>query len=243
MNGLAVVAKRELKSYFASPLAYVFVFIFTLLACGAALLPEFGLFGRSFGGLLEQDECNLVAFFETMPFLLAFFAPAIAMKLWAHERKTGTIELLFTYPLSTAQIVLGKFAAAWVVFLFALLMTAPLVIVIESIGTLSWLLLLGGYFATALLAAALTAIACAASAVTDNNVISLIIGVFICSILLLFNLIPLETTFLESFFRAAGLLEHFESLITGKISITAIGYFLSVTAAGLLLNLFFLDTK
>lgn len=243
MHALLVVAKRELKSYFSSPLAYVFVFIFTLLSCGGALLPEFELFGEPFGGLLDQSECTLEVFFRNIPFLLAFFAPAIAMKLWADERKRGTIELLFTYPLSSFQIVLGKFLGAWVVLLFALLMTTPLVFFIDQIGTLDYRLVLVGYLASALIAGAFTAISCAASALTNNNVISLIIGVFFCSTLVGFNLIPFESGFMERFFQSAGILNHFSELVTGKISIQNLSYFLSLIVGCIFLNLYFLESK
>lgn len=243
MHALVVIAKRELRSYFGSPLAYVFMFAFTLLACGAALLPEFELFGRSFGGLLDRPDASMVVFFETMPFLLAFFAPAIAMKLWAYERKTGTIELLFTYPLSTSQVILGKFVGAWIVLLVAFLMTLPLVILIGFVGTLSYSLILSGYVGTLLLAGAFTAIACAASALTDNTVLSLILGVVICGLLLLVNLIPIDLGFLDGIIRSLGALEHFQDLVTGKISISSIVYFLSLMAGSFFLNLFFLDIK
>ncbi|MEK7482721.1 MAG: ABC transporter permease [Planctomycetota bacterium] len=243
MHALIVVAKRELQSYFGSPLAYVFVFIFSLLACGGALLPQFELFGESFGGLLEQGECSLEVFFRNIPFLMAFFAPAIAMKLWADERKKGTIELLFTYPLSSVQIVLGKFVGAWCVLLFALMMTLPLVFFVNSIGTLDYKLVLMGYFSSALLAGAFTAIACASSALTSNNVISLIIGVFFCSALVGFNLIPFETGFLDRFFQTAGVLEHYSALVNGKVSFQNMSYFFSMMLGCFFLNLYFLETK
>lgn len=241
MHALTVIARRELKMYFNSPLAYIFMFIFTLLSCGAALMPEFEIFGRSFGGLLDKKECNLVAFFAIIPFLLAFFAPAIAMKVWADERKKATIELLLTYPLSFPQIILGKFFAAWAVLTFALVMTFPLVMLIESIGVLYYPLVFAGYMGVILLAGAFTAIACAASALTSNNVVSLILGVFACGVLIGLNLIPFESGVLEHFCRQLGALDHFQSLITGKISVQDGFYFISIMGGCLILNLFFLE--
>lgn len=243
MHALIVVAKRELNSYFSSPLAYVFMFIFTLLACGAALLPEFDLFGRPFGGLLDKNNCSLMVFFDTLPFLLAFFAPAMAMKLWADERKRGTIELLFTYPLSATQIVLGKFVAAWTVLIIALLTTFPLVLLIGSIGKIHYPMLISGYLATILLAGAFTAIACAASALTSNSVVSLIVGVFACSVLIGINLLPFESGIMDSVCRFAGALDHFQSMVMGKIGIHSILYFVSIAIGCFFLNLFFLETK
>jgi ABC-2 type transport system permease protein len=243
MNMMMVVAQRELKSYFTSPLAYVFIFIFTLLACGGALLPEFELFGRPFGGLLESSECSLALFFKNLPFLLAFFAPAVAMKLWADERKKGTIELLFTYPLSSTHIVLGKFLGAWLVLFFALVMTVPLVFIVDQIGHLDYGLVLLGYLASLLLAGAFIGISCMTSALTSNNVISLILGVFVCGTLIGFNLIPFESGIFDRFFQNVGILEHYQSLITGQISFSNLFYFFSLMFGCFVLNLYFLESK
>lgn len=241
MHGVTVIAKRELRVYFNSPLAYVFMFIFALLACGAALLPQFELFGRPFGGLLDKEECSLVVFFAGIPFLLAFFAPAMAMKLWADERKKGTIELLFTYPLTTSEIVLGKFAAAWIMLAIAMAATFPMLLLIESIGVLSYSLAVSGFLGVLLIAGAFTAVSCTASALTNNSVISLILGVFACSALLGLNLLPFEGGLIESLCHNAGALEHFQDLTTGKVGIEAVVYFVSVMAGCLFLNVFFLE--
>ena len=243
MHALIVIAKRELKSYYNSPLAYVFMFIFTLLVCGTALFPTFEILGRSFGGLLEQEECNLFVFFEAIPFFLAFFVPALAMKLWADERKKGTIELLFTYPLSAIQVILGKFVAAWIVVTFALLMTFPMILMVNTIGKIYYPLVFWGYIASILLAGAFIAIASAASALTKNSIVSLIIGVSTCSFLVGINLISFKIGILESFLRVLGALGHFDALVTGQIGLASIVYFISIMIGCFFLNLYFLETK
>ena len=124
MNGFKAVFKRELKSYFATPIAYVFLVVFLFFSA-------YLTFRR---GFFEIRQSDLTAFFINMPLLFAFMVPATAMRLWAEERKSGSIELLFTLPITAAQAVLGKFFAAWVFLAIALSLTFPMVITVCYLG-------------------------------------------------------------------------------------------------------------
>src|SRR3989338_3428695 len=125
MSQLSVIFKRELASYFATPLSYVFILIFLVLS---------GVFTFYLGGFFESGQANLSPFFNFHPWLYLFLVPAIAMRLWAEERKSGTIELLMTLPITRFDAVTGKFLAAWVFAGLALLLTFPMIITVNYLG-------------------------------------------------------------------------------------------------------------
>ena len=148
MRGFLSVYRREVKSYFATPVAYVFLVIF--LAASAFLTFQHGFF--------DSRQATLRVFFSNMPVLFLFLVPAIAMRLWAAERRSHSVELLFTLPITTPQAVLGKFLAAWTVLALALALTFPMVITVCYLGDPDWGPILTGYFGSLLMAGAYLAI-------------------------------------------------------------------------------------
>src|SRR5690606_6340095 len=167
MNSLTVIFKRELASYFATPLAYVFIVIFLVLA---------GSFTFFFGGFFQNGQADLRAFFAYHPWLYLFLVPALSMRLWAEERKSGTLELLMTLPLTLRAMVLGKYLAAWVFTGIALVLTFPIWITVNYLGDPDNGVILAGYLGSWLMAGGLLAIGACISAATKNQVIAFIIS-------------------------------------------------------------------
>jgi ABC-2 type transport system permease protein len=170
MKGFSSILKREVKAYFATPLAYVFLVIFLFFA-------SFLTFQNHF---YEARQATLLPFFLNMPLLFIFLVPAIAMRLWAEERRTNSIELLFSLPVTTAQAVLGKFVAAWAVLLLALALTFPMVLTVAYLGNPDAGPIVTGYLASALLSGAYLAIGGFFSALTRNQVIAFVLAVVAC---------------------------------------------------------------
>ena len=173
---VAAVFRRELASYFSTPLAYVFIVIFLVLA---------GAFTFYLGGFYQRGQADLLPFFDFHPWLYLFLVPAVAMRLWAEERKSGTIELLLTLPLSMWQAVLGKFLAAWAFIGLALALTFPLWITVNYLGDPDNGVILAGYIGSLLMAGAFLAIGACLSAATRNQVVAFILTVATCFVLLL----------------------------------------------------------
>lgn len=165
------VAKRELAGYFSSPVAYVFLVIFLALA---------GALTFYVGGFFERRQASLETFFSFHPWLYLFLIPAVAMRLWAEERKSGTIELLMTLPLSTTSAVLGKFGAAWLFIALALTLTFPLWITVNLLGEPDNGVIVASYFGSLLMAGAFLAIGSCMSALTRNQVVAFILAAAVC---------------------------------------------------------------
>ena len=221
-----VIARRELASYFESPLAYVFLVIFLLLA---------GFFTFTFGGFFERGEASLVAFFGWTPWLFLFLVPAVGMRLWSEERRLGTIELLLTMPVTTPQAILGKFLASWAFLAIALGLTFPLVITVNILGKPDNGVIAAGYAASLLLAGAYLALSCMTSALTRNQVISFILSVMLCLALILVGFAPvieiLERWASPDVVEAVAgfsVLTHFDGMQKGVIDSRDLLYFLSV---------------
>lgn len=226
-----VIARRELASYFESPLAYVFLVIFLLLA---------GFFTFTFGGFFERGEASLASFFGWMPWLFLFLVPAVGMRLWSEERRLGTIELLLTMPVTTAQAILGKFLASWVFLAIALGLTFPVVITVNILGDPDNGVILAGYAASLLLAGTYLALSCMTSALTRNQVISFILSLMLCMALILVGFGP--ATDLLARWASPGVVEavagfsvltHFDGIQKGVIDSRDLLYFLSVIAFAL----------
>jgi ABC-2 type transport system permease protein len=211
MNSLAnikTIAKRELGAYFASPLAYVFIVIFLLLC---------GFFTFMVGGFFERGEASLVhPFFDWFPWFYLFLVPAVGMRLWAEERRVGTLELLLTMPITTWQAIVGKFLASWIFLGLALLLTFPVVITVNYLGSPDNGVILCGYVGSWLMAGAYLAVSCITSAITRNQVISFILSVVICLFLILAGFPPV-----------INLLEHWARpwLVDGITSFSVITHF------------------
>ncbi len=170
------IARRELRSYFATPLAYVFIVIFLVLT---------GLFTFYLGGFYERGQADLAPFFNFHPWLYLFLVPAIAMRLWAEERKSGSIELLLTLPVTLWQAVLGKFLAAWLFIAVALALTFPIWITVNYLGDPDNGVIVAGYIGSLLMAGGFLAIGSCISAATRNQVVAFILTVVICFLFML----------------------------------------------------------
>lgn len=222
MKACTAVFKRELKSYFATPVAYVFLVIFLFFA---GYLP----FRQ---GFFEYRQADLQLFFRNMPLLFVFMVPCVAMRLWAEERKSGSIELLFTLPVTAKQAVLGKFFAAWFFLLIALLLTITMPLTIIYLGEPDIGLILTGYLGTILMAGGFLAVGCFFSALTKNQVISFILSVAALAVLVYAGM-PTTLNYLASFFPLSfvsavenmSFLTHFESIQKGLIKLPDILYF------------------
>ena len=171
MNIIGALFRRELRSYFSTPVAYVFIVIFLVLM---------GTFTFYLGGLYERGQADLRPFFNFHPWLYLFLVPAIAMRLWAEERKSGSVELLMTLPITPWQAVLGKFLAAWAFTGLALALTFPIWITVNYLGEPDNGAILTGYIGSLLMAGGFLAIGACVSATTSNQVIAFVLSVVVC---------------------------------------------------------------
>ena len=175
-NNVKAILKRELYGYFNTPVAYVFIIIFLFLT---------GIFSFYLGAFFERGQADLEPFFRFHPWLYLFLIPAIAMRLWSEERKTGTIELLMTLPISIADAVLGKFLAAWCFTAIALFLTFPMWITVNYLGEPDNTVILASYIGSLLMAGGFLAIGSCISALSKSQVIAFVISVVICFLFIL----------------------------------------------------------
>ena len=228
---IRTIARRELAAYFESPVAYVFLVIFLLLA---------GFFTFAFGGFFERGEASLGAFFGWMPWLFLFLVPAVGMRLWSDERRLGTIEMLLTLPVTSWQAILGKFFASWLFLAIALALTFPVVITVNLLGDPDNGVIACGYVGSLLLAGAYLALSCMTSALARSQVISFIIAIMLCLILILVGFNPVTdllarwaTPSVVESIAGFSVLTHFDGLQKGVIDTRDVLYFLSVMAFAL----------
>jgi len=230
MNSLAnikTITKRELGGYFSSPVAYVFIVIFLLLT---------GFFTFMAGGFFERGQASLDgSFFLWHPWLYLFLVPAVGMRLWAEERRVGTLELLLTMPITAWQAIVGKFLASWLFLLLALALTFPVVITVNYLGTPDNGVIFGGYVGSFLMAGAYLAISCMTSAMTRNQVVSFIIAVVICLFLVLCGFPPvtnlltrMDKPWLVDTVASLSVITHFEWFTKGVLDSRDIIFFLSI---------------
>ena len=237
-----VVFRREFRSYFQTPLAAVFLVIFLFLA---------GLFAFNVGGFYERNQADLRPFFQFHPWLYVFLVPAVSMRLWAEERRTGTIELATTLPLGIADLVVGKFLAAWAFTSLALALTFPMWITVSWLGDPDHGTILVAYLGSALLAGAFLAVGAFVSALTKNQVIAFVLCAVACFLLLLAGF-PAVLDFLRAASAPPGAIEalastsaltHYESMMRGVIDLRDVLYFASTVVAFLVLNVLAIDWK
>lgn len=240
MNTVRAIAQRELKAYFATPLAYVFLVIYLALI---------GVFTFYLGGFFERGQADLAPFFNFHPWLYLFLVPAISMRLWAEERKSGSIELLMTLPVSIWDAVLGKFLAAWLFTAVALALTFPIWITVNYLGDPDNGVIVTAYLGSLLMAGAFLAIGSCISAANRNQVVAFIITVVICFLFLLSGF-PLVLDFFAGAPQVivdtiAGLsfLTHFNALSKGVIDLRDVVYFLLVIIAWLYATSIVLEMK
>jgi len=241
MSGFRAVFKRELLSYFRTPLAYVFLVIFIFASAYLTFKDNW----------FEAGQASLAIFFQNMPTLFLFLVPAMAMRLWAEERRSNSVELLFTLPVTTPQAVLGKFFAAWAMLLLALALTFPMVVTVAVLGDPDPGPIATGYLACALLAGAYLGIGSFFSALTRNQVIAFVLGVVAGGAFLVLGH-PSTLDFLTGHDAPQGFLDaleglsfqiRFESLMRGVVEIRDVLFFLLLTAGWLWANMVMLDER
>lgn len=232
MRACWIITKRELVGFFSSPIAPVFIIIFLLLA---------GFFTFLVGGFLARGEATLATLFFWLPWLFLFLVPAVGMRMWAEERRMGTLEWLMTMPVSPWQPILGKFLASWLVVALALVLTFPFVITVNFLGEPDNGVILAGYLGSWFLAGAYLAVTSLTSALTRNQVVCFILAVAICLFLVLSGWPPV-TGFLShfvgrgvvEFVASLSVMTHFEAIQRGVLDTGDMVYFLSVIVLGLL---------
>jgi len=241
MQNIITIYRRELFSYFSTPVAYVFIVIFLMLS---------GIFTFYLGGLFERGQADLQPFLSYIPWLYLFLVPAISMGMWAEERKSGSIELLMTLPVSVTQAVVGKFLAAWLFIGIALFLTFPLWITINYLGEPDNPVVFSGYIAAFLLAGAYLAIGSCISAITRNQVVAFVISIVVCFGFILSGF-PLVLDFftgwapqvLVNAISSMSFLTHFNSITKGVIDLRDIIYFLSFIGTWLFANVILVEMK
>jgi len=227
LANIKTITKRELSAYFSSPLAYVFIVIFLLLC---------GFFTFMVGGFFERGEASLVRpFFDWHPWFYLFLVPAVGMRLWADERRVGTLELLLTMPITPWQAIVGKFLASWLFLALALVMTFPIVITVNYLGSPDNGVILSGYVGSWLMAGAYLAVSCVTSAITRSQVVSFIIAVVACLFLILAGFPPVINLlehwawpWLVNTIASFSVITHFEGFQKGVLDSRDVIFFLSV---------------
>ena len=241
MRQFLSITKRELISYFATPVAYVFITIFLLLS---------GLFTFYLGNFFEIGQASLGSFFEWHPWLYLFLVPAITMRLWSEEKKSGTIELLTTLPVSTLNIVLGKFMAAWLFTLLALVLTFPIWITVNYLGNPDNGVIMASYIGSFLMSGGYLSIGIFISSLTKNQVIAFIVSVTVCFLFTVSGL-PIVLDFFSNWAGEAitdviasfSFLANYSDISRGIIDFRTLVYFLSLIVLFLYLNVITLDNS
>lgn len=240
MGNLFFVFKRELAGYFETPVAYVLLVVYLMLS---------GLFAFYVGGFYDAEQADLLAFFRWHPWLYLFLIPAVSMRLWSEEKKSGTIELLLTLPITTMESVLGKFLAAWAFAGVALILTFPIWLSVNYLGTPDNGVILMSYIGSFIMAGAYLSIGTCMSSLTRNQVVSFVISVMIC-----FLFIVSGFTMVLDFFSALGLpqvvvdtvsdfsfMQNFEEILQGALSLKNFLYFISLMVFWLFMNILVID--
>src|SRR3954463_11290641 len=230
MNALAnikTITKRELQAYFSSPIAYVFIVIFLLLC---------GFFTFFVGGFFERRQAALARpFFDWHPWFYLFLVPAVGMRLWAEERRVGTLELLLTMPITAWQAIVGKFLTSWLFLLLALVLTFPVVITVNYLGSPDNGVIICAYIGSWLMAGAYLAVSCITSAMTRNQVVSFIISVVLCLFFILAGFPPIirmlegwASTWLVDTIASFSVITHFDGFQKGVLDSRDVLFFLSL---------------
>ncbi|MBM3514757.1 MAG: ABC transporter permease [Alphaproteobacteria bacterium] len=241
MRQITIIARRELTAYFTTPLAFVFIAIFVAMT---------GAFTFYIGRFFDRNQASLEAFFSFHPWLYLLLVPAVAMRLWSDERKSGTIEQLLTLPITTADAVLGKFFAAWAFCGIALALTFPMWITVNALGAPDNGVIVVSYLGSFLMAGAFLSIGICMSALTRNQIVAFISAAVVC---FLFTMSGLDLVL--NFFRAwapsslvdaiasFSFLSRFEAIGRGVIEARDIVFFVSLMAFWLFATVVAVDSK
>jgi ABC-2 type transport system permease protein len=239
MSQLTPVFQREFLGYFRSPVAYVFLIVFLLAAVGLAFF---------LGHFFENGQASLESFFFFHPWLFLFLIPAAGMRLWSEEKRTGTLELLFTLPVTTLEAVLAKYLAAWAFLACAILLTVPMALTVGYLGSPDWGVIFASYLGSILMAGAYLGVCSLASALTQNQVIAFVLSVIACLVLLFLGWSVFND--LLAAFLPVGLVDvlanfsfktHFDPFTKGIIDLKDVVFFLSLSAFTVCLNVLVLD--
>lgn len=241
MHATLTIARRELAAYFGAPLAYVFIVIFLALSGGLTFY---------LGAWLERGRADLQVFFDWHPWLYLFLVPAVGMRLWAEERKTGTIEFLMTLPVTTWSAVLGKFLAAWLFVGIALALTFPMWLTVGYLGQPDHGVILASYVGSWLVAGGMLAISAAVSALTRNQVVAFVLAAAVCFLFLMSGLELVQALFrgwapdsLIAAIASLSLLSAFDAIAQGVIDLRALVLFGSLIAVSLFIDTALVDLK
>jgi ABC-2 type transport system permease protein len=243
MRALAAIFKRELAGYFITPVAYVFIVIF-LVMIGVFTFSE------SFGGFFMRQQANLQPFFAFQPWLYLFLIPAISMRLWAEEHRSGTIELLMTLPVPQWAAVAGKFLAAWAFAGIALALTFPMWMTVNFLGDPDNGVILAGYLGSLVLAGGFLAIGSCVSAATKSQVIAFVLSVVICFAFLLAGHTPVvgffqswAPAFVVDAVEGFSFLTHFQAIAKGVVDLRDVVFFASLIGLALVANGIILELR
>lgn len=240
MRPVFVIAWRELGSYFATPVAVVFIIIFLALL---------GTLTFNVGNFFDRNQADLVPFFSFVPWVFLLLVPALTMRLWAEERRSGTIEMLLTLPITAGQAVLGKFLAAWAFCALALALTFPFVVTVNELGSPDNGVIACGYLGGLLVAGCFLAIGGAVSAATKNQVVAFVLAVALCFVATVAST-PLVTGFLAhaapdlaEIARRMAVAERYQNFTRGVIQLRDLIYFASFIGFFLFLNTVVIDHR
>ena len=241
LNKTYIILDRELKGYFRTPLASIFLLVFLALSSGMTFF-----LGRFF----ERDQADLTAFFSWHPWLFLVLMPAIGMRLWAEERRSGTIELLITLPVTNTQLVIGKFLASWIFTLIALILTMPIWITVNYLGEPDNHVILISYFGSWLMAGAFLALTSCLSALTKNQVIAFIISSISGFVLIMagFNLVlsavrSWSPNWITETISSMSFLSHFSRIQMGVFDLSTLVFFISMIILCLWINVQLVQVK
>ena len=241
MANVWFITRREFSSFFATPVAYVFIAIFLMLS---------GVFTFFIGNLYERGQADLIPFFNFHPWLYLFLVPAMAMRSWAEERKSGSIELLMTLPVSIDEAVLGKFLAAWFILALSLILTFPLWLSVNYLGQPDNGIILAAYIGSWLMSGAFLAISTCMSAFTRNQVVAFILAVVVCFLfvvsgsgIVLDAFEPWAGNLLLDTVASFSFLTHFEAMAKGVLAMNDVGYFLIIMVIWLYATLVVIENK
>ncbi|ABI62100.1 ABC transporter permease subunit [Granulibacter bethesdensis] len=240
MRTILTIARRELAGYFATPVAVVFIVIFLLLQ---------GILTFNLGDFFNRNQADLVVFFQFIPWVFLLLVPAITMRLWAEERRLGTIELLLTLPIRQSEAVIGKFLAAWAFCGIALALTFPFVITVNYLGEPDNGVIASGYLGAMLVAGAFLSIGAAVSAVTKNQVIAFVLGVAVCLLFALASYSAVNDFLSQTvpsivpLIRRFSVVDRFLDFSRGVISVRDLVFFASFIGFFLFLNTVILEHK
>jgi len=232
---MAIIARREFIAYFLSPIAYVYIITFLVLSTW--------LFFRMF---FVEAQAHMRGFFGLMPWVFLFFIPAVSMGKWAEERKQGTLEILFTMPVSDYAIIIAKFAASIALVGVALLMTVSIPLTISTMGNLDWGPVIGGYIGLLFMGSAFLSVGLMISSMTENQIIAFILSIVACFFLMILGspmLLGNSSHVIAQFLHYIGLGSHFSSIARGVIDTRDLIYYLSVIVVFLFINQKILMTR